>query len=227
MLETKSIMKQTITFMLFIAALTLTGCKDNTPIVKQEGFDYGAVANNKYTNKFFNIEMDVPAGWDVQDQQQRDALMKEGQKVAAGDNEMMKAQIKASEINSANLLTVYQHKIGAAVEYNPSFMLVAENLKNFPAIKSGDQYLDNAKKLLTSSAMKITHIDDKYAKKTINGLDFHAMNVTMDVNGVPVYQMYMATVKDGFALGFIYSYGDETQKTQLEKVANSIAPYKQ
>ena len=53
------------------------------------------------------------------------------------------------------------------------------------------------------------------------------MNVVMDVNGIPVYQTYMATVKDGFALGFIYSYGDESQKAQLEKVTKSIAPYKQ
>lgn len=219
-------MKQSIKLLLFVAALALTGCKDKA-IVEQEGFDYGTVANNKYTNKFFNIEMDVPAGWDVQDQEQRDAMMKEGQEIAAGDNEMMKAQIKASEINSANLLTVYQHKVGADVEYNPSFMLVAENLKKFPAIKTGDQYLDNAKQLLTSSAMKISKIDDTYTKRDINGIEFHAMNVVMDVNGIPVYQTYMATVKDGFALGFIYSYGDESQKAQLEKVTKSIAPYKQ
>lgn len=219
-------MKQSIKLLLFIAALALTGCKDK-PIVEQEGFDYGTVANNKYTNKFFNIEMDVPAGWDVQDQQQREAMMEEGKEIAAGDNTMMKAKIKASEINSVNLLTVYQHKVGANVEYNPSFMLVAENLKNFPNIKSGDQYLDNAKKLLTTSAMKITQIGDKYTKRTINGIDFHTMDVTMDVNGFPVYQTYMATVKDGFAIGYIYSYGDEAQKASLEKVTNSIAPYKQ
>jgi len=212
--------------MLFVAALTLTGCKQE-PITEQEGFDYGTVANNKYTNKFFDVEMDVPAGWDIQDQEQRDAMMKEGQEAAAGDNIVMKARMKASEVNSANLLTVYEHKIGAAVEYNPSFMLVAENLKNFPAIKTGDQYLDNAKKLLTNSAMKITKIDDKYTKRTINGIDFYTMDVTMDVESYPVHQKYMATIKDGFALGFIYSYSNEAQKAQLEKVTNSIAPYKQ
>lgn len=219
-------MKQAITLMLFITALTLTGCKQK-PIVEQEGFDYGTVANNKYTNKFFNIEMDVPAGWDVQDQKEREAIMKEGQKIAAGDNATLKAAIKASEVNSANLLTVYQHKMGAAVEYNPSFMLVAENLKNFPTIKTGAQYLDNAKKLLSSSTMDITHIDDKYTKRNIKGIDFYVMNVTMNVQNIPIHQLYMTTIKDGFAVGFIYSYMTEDQKTELEKVANSIAPYKQ
>lgn len=219
-------MKQTITLLLLTAVFTLTGCKQK-PLVEQEGFDYGTVANNKYTNKFFNIEMNIPAGWDVQDLKEREAIMKEGQEIAAGDNASMKAAIKASEVNSANLLTVYRHKMGAAVEYNPSFMLVAENLKNFPAIKNGAQYLDNAKKLLTTSAMKITHIDDKYAKRTSNGIEFYVMNVTMDVQTIPVHQLYMVTIKDGFAVGFIYSYMTEEQKTSLEKVANSIAPYKQ
>ena len=219
-------MKNAITLLLFITALAFTGCKDK-PIAEEEGFDYGTVANNKYTNKFFDIEMDVPAGWDVQSQEQRDAIMQEGQKLAAGDNQLMKAKIKASEINSANLLTVYQHKMGETADYNPSFMLVAENLKKFPAIKSGNVYLDNAKKLLTTSALNITHIDDNYGHKNLRGLDFYIMNVTMNVNGVLVYQLYMATVKDGFALGFIYSYGNEEQKRDLEKVASSIAPYKQ
>ena len=144
-------MKQSIKLMLFITAFALTACNKTIPIVEEEGFDYGKVVNDKYLNRFFNIEMNVPAGWNVQNQEQREALMKQGQEAVAGDNAIMKAKLKASEVNSANLLTVYQHEVGAAVDYNANFMLVAENLKNFPSIKSGGQYLDNAKKLIKNS----------------------------------------------------------------------------
>jgi len=219
-------MKQSIKLMLFITAFALTACNKTTPIVEEEGFDYGKVVNNKYSNRFFNIEMDVPAGWNVQDQEQREALMKQGQEAVAGDNAIMKAKLKASEVNSANLLTVYQHEVGAAVDYNANFMLVAENLKNFPSIKSGGQYLDNAKKLIKNSPANISQMDDSYTKKVINGIEFYTMNVTMNVQNIPIHQMYMATVKDGFALGFIYSYMTKEQKTDLENVTNSIKPYR-
>jgi hypothetical protein len=210
---------------LFIA-VALTACNKSKPIEEQEGFDYGKVENGLYTNKFFKVQMAVPQGWRVQSQEQAKAIMKEGADVVAGENENMKAAIKASEVNTANLLTVFQHDPGAAVQYNPNFMLVAENLKAFPGVKTGKEYLFQTRKMLATAQVKYTHMDEDFQKIDLNGMDFYVMNVSIDFNGVNINQSYMATVKDGFALGFIYSWNDDAQKAQLEKVKNSLSPLK-
>jgi hypothetical protein len=219
-------MKQNIKLLVLLVAVALTGC-NNKPITEQQGFEYGSVKNGRYTNKFFDIQVEVPAGWDVQSQAQNDALMEEGKDLVAGDDKMMKAAIKASEINTAGLLTVFKEKQGTnTTAFNPSFMLVAENLKNAPGVRSGKDYLGHSRKLMMAGQVKYSHLDETFEKRTINGWEFYTMNATVDIPGAIVKQVYLATVKDGFALGFIYTYGDEAQRAELEKVINTIDYYK-
>ena len=218
-------MKQNITLLIAFVGLTLTGC-NNKPITEEQGFEYGKVNNGRYTNTFFDIQINVPKTWFVQSQEQSQEIMDEGQKIVAGDNENMKRALKASEINSAGLLTVFKYEQGAAVAFNPSIMLVAENLKNAPGIKSGNEYLFHSRKLMVAGQIKYTRLDEKFEKRVINGWEFYVMNAAADYNGTTVSQTYIATVKDKFALAFIYSYADDEQKAELEKLINTIDFYK-
>ena len=153
--------------------------------------------------------------------------MEEGKDMVAGDNKKMKAALKAGDINTASLLTVFKYKPGTnTTEFNPSIMMVAENLKNVPGVKSGDVYLAQSRKLMMAGEMQYDHIDDVFAKKEINGWEFYTMNVTATFNGTAVKQVYLATVKDGFAIGLIYSFADDAQKANLEKWINTFDYYK-
>ena len=214
-------------FNLFVLllAVTLTAC-NNKPITEEEGFDYGTVKNNRYTNAFFDIQVAIPENWVVKTQEQSKQLMKEGADIVAGDNEKLKNAIKVSEVNSATLLTVFEYEDGVAKMFNPSFMLLAESLKKAPGITTGEQYLFQSRKMLVAGQLKYDHIDEEFKKVRINGWDFYAMNATIAFEGVTVTQTYLATTKDGFALCFIYSYNDDEQKASLEKVVQSIDYYK-
>ena len=218
-------MKQNIKLFVLFIAVALTGC-NNKPITEEQGFEYGSVKDGRYTNKFFDIQMDVPKDWDVQSQAENDAIMEEGKNMVAGDNKNMKAALKASEINTAGLLTVFKDKPGTTATFNPSIMLVAENLKNAPGVKTGKEYLFHSRKLMLAGQMQYNHIDEDFAKREINGWEFYTMNVSANYSGVTVNQVYLATVKDGFALGLIYSYADEAQKAELEKLINTVDYYK-
>lgn len=217
-------MKTSFKLLTLFLAVTLVAC-NNKPIEEIEGFDYGTVKDNEYTNKFFNIKVSVPQGWKVQSQEQNKALMAEGAEMAAGDNAGLKKALKASEVNSASLLTVFQFDVASTQGYNPNFLMVADNLAKAPMIKTAKDYLDQTKTLMKSSQMPIKTMSDSYEKRTVNGIDFTTMDITMDINGTEVYQKYMCTVKDGFAIGFIYSYVDQNQKSALEKVVSSIDEY--
>jgi len=207
----------------FIGIVLLTvlilSCNSND---KPKDFDYGKVENNKYHNSFFGIEIDLPPNWVVQTKEQTDKLTKMGQELVAGDDENMKALIKASEINSASLLGVFKYEVGAPVEYNPNFMLIAENLKNAPGIKTGSDYLFQSRKTLEQSQVKYDQIDQEFKREIINNQEFYLMNASINYMGLSIKQVYYSTIQNGFCLGIVISFIDDEQKMELDEIINSV-----
>jgi len=214
-------MKPALRLLLFIATLSLTACNKATPVDEIEGFDYGTVAKDRYINRFFDIRMDIPRQWIVQDNQQNKALMERGREVASKDA-AMKDIVKASEITTVNILTAFTKKPGT-VPFNANLMLVAENVHQHPSVTNGAIYLETANKLLRSSQVDLIQVDNSFPKKVIGGKDFYEMNIVMHVKNLDVHQTYLVTIEKGFALAFIYSYLDENQKAEIEKQVYTLS----
>jgi len=218
-------MKPTLKVFLFFAAIALTACNKATPIDEIEGFDFGRVRNDKYTNTYFNIELDVPKGWQVQDDEQKKQLMKEGGDIVFKDDEKMKAAIKTSSITTANLLTAFSNNPGDT-GFAHNIILLAENVEQHPTVVTGDIYLQSVSKILSNSKLEVIQMDRTFPKKVLNGKDYYEMNMVAHVEGMDVHQTYLITIDKGFAVGFIYSYVNDEQKAELEKTINTLKPYK-
>ena len=195
-----------------------TSCKTQD---KPADFDYGRVENNHYVNHFFECEITLPEDWVIQTKEQVENLSKTGKDLIAGDDANMKAVVKASEVNVANLLAVYQFEVGSSVEYNPSIMLIAENVKNSPGIKNGSDYLFQARKMLGQSQIKYDHLDEQFAKEAINGTDFYKMNAEIHLRDLDIKQIYYSTVLKRFTFNMIISFINDQQKQDLLKAINS------
>jgi hypothetical protein len=202
-----------------LAAIILFSC---STAEKPADFDYGKVENSKYTNTYFDFEIAIPEGWVVQTQDRLDQLSEKGKELVAGDDGQLKAALKATDVNTANLLGVFQYELGSAVEYNPSFMIVAENVANFPGLKTGSEYLFHAKKLLDQGQMKYDYIDSEFAKEVISGLDFYQMNAAISYAGIDIKQTYYSTVIKGFSFNVIISYSTDEQKNALLKTISTM-----
>lgn len=185
-------------------------------------FDFGHVEDNKYVNSYFGFEMSLHPDWIVQTKEQMESMAKTGKALVAGNDSQMKAVIEASEINIANLLAVSQFERGSAVEYNPSMTLVAENIKQFPGIKSGNDYLFQARKILEQSQLKYDSIDRVFIKEVINGTDFYKMNAEIKYMGLSIKQVYYSTVASGFSFNAIISYVSDQQKKDLLELIHSM-----
>lgn len=213
-------MKTKFNFILIlILSITFISCYQNE---KNQKFDYGHIENNKYINSFFGLEITIPDNWIIQTKEQTDNLSKRGKDLVVGDNKNLKAAFDASEINTANLLAVFQYEVGTPVEYNPGLVLVAENLKNAPGIKNGSDYLFQSKKLLKQSQLQYDYIDDKFEKEIINNQEFYTMNCSISYMGININQKYYSTIINGFSLGAIISFVNDEQKASLEKTINTI-----
>ncbi len=203
---------------LLVAAFVLSSFIENA---KLKGFDYGKTIDGKYINSYFGLEITLPENWIVQSNEQSEQLQKKGKDLVVGDNQNLKAIIDASEINSANLLYAFQYEVGSAVEYNPGITIVAENIKDFPGIKSGSEYLFHTKRLLQQTKLQ-TQIDKESTLEAIDKQEFYTMNCAIDYMGITIQQKYYSTIIKGFALSFIISYTTEDQKSELLNSIHSI-----
>ncbi len=188
---------------------------------KPKDFDYGLVENGRYSNSYFNFEMTLPPNWIVQTKEQLDNMTKKGNDLIAGDDAKLKAILKASEVNVANLLSASQFEKGAAVEYNPGMVMVAENIKAAPGIKLGKDYLFQSRRILEQSQFKYDYLDKEFLKETIGGMDFYKMNAEINYLGLKIKQVYYSTILDGFSLSIIISFINDQQKDVLLKSIQS------
>ena len=219
-----------ILFSLLTLSLIVTGCKNQNPLDPTTAntpeslpdFDYGHVKNNVYTNTYFDMTMNVPKNWKVQDEEQVKYLMEKGKEVAAGDNENMKAAVEASTINSANLLTVYQFEMGSAVPFNPSLLVIAENVQFAPGVKNGSDYLYQARKMIEQSQVHYDYLDEEFKREVINGTEFYSMNAEISNGGTTIHQVYYSTVLKDFSFSLILSYANDDQKTELLSSLHSM-----
>ncbi|WP_196888726.1 hypothetical protein [Aureivirga sp. CE67] len=210
----KKLLVLIVTFVLFVS------CNNEKSI--PENFDYGTVENGLYTNKFFEMTIPFNPNWNVQDAEMMRQLQKVGTDIITDGNEnFTKAHLKAAEVNSANLLMVTRHEMGAPVDYNPSFIVVAENLKSSPGIKIGKDYLFHLKKNLSLTKLPYQFEKEVY-KKRIGNEDFYVLEAKIENESITMGQIYYSCVKNGFSIGFIASYMTEEDKKDLEKIANRV-----
>jgi hypothetical protein len=204
-----------------LVILLFVGCKQSAKI--PDDFDYGKIESGIYKNNYFDFELPVPANWSVQNKEQVEQIKKLSEDMIGEKNKDLASQLKASEINYASLLTVFKYALDSAVagEFNPSFALVAENLKNAPTIKSGKDYLVQAQTLMRQSGLTYS-FEPGFSSERLGNKDFDRMNVVMTVRGVDVQQSYYAILDKRFALAIVVSYGNDEQKQALKEVVSKI-----
>lgn len=213
---------------LFLFSIVLFSCNNAGPEAEAEAddvpeigipesFDYGKVENNVYRNKYFNCSMHIPKDWIVQDEETIKQLTKTASDRVAGEDEELKRAVEVGQINSANLLAVSKLDLATALEPNPNFMILAENVSRAPNITEGKDYLEQAKTLMGRTQMNYSYISDDFKTEVINGETFHRMDVVLNMNGNNIKQCYLATIRKKFAFVVVITYFTDEEKAFIDK----------
>ena len=110
------------------AVLLLLSCKDDVKI--PENFDYGKIENGVYDNKFFNFELAFNDQWSVQTKEQMHQMSENSRNTMAGNNQNLKNTLQASQINVADLFSIFKFPVGSVTGGNASLIINAENWKS-------------------------------------------------------------------------------------------------
>lgn len=160
-------------FFFAVLLLVVAGCKQ-----QPKDFDYGKIEKGVYTNNYFDFEIPVPPNWAVQNKEQVQQLQKTGEELVSGSNKELGAKIKAADIRTAILLTVFKNKTDVVADkFNSSFIILSENLGGMP-IKKGSEYLAHAKEIMQQSNMSY-QFAPSYANEKIGNREFDRMDVTL------------------------------------------------
>ena len=203
--------------LLLIITLTTASCKREKNI--PEGFDYGTVKESAYYNDFFDFKLDFPEGWHVLDQSQQNQLMNQSVDLIADEDS--KKALDASLINVANLFTAFEKPIGTTIDFNPSILINAENLKNFPGDPTVEAYMVKAMEFMDQTGMDYKIISEQ-REVSIDGQKFLNTEIQNTIQGNTINQINYVTVKNGFAINMFLSYIEAEDKDVLQEVITSM-----
>ena len=183
--------------------------------------DAGTVKDSTYTNAFFGMQLRIPDGWQVQDNEATRALLERGRTLAVGDDKNLNAMVSASEQKSLTLLTVFKHPPGSPVDFNPSFMCIVERIQGLPGIKKGSDYLFHVRKGLSLSKIQFTFEKEIY-DAPVAGLEFGVLETKLIIGKAAIRQKYYTTILKGYALSLIISYSSEEELQTHNKTIESM-----
>ena len=203
-------------FPLLILMLFFVSCGQQ-PV--EDYIDHGSVSNGVYSNQYFNFTIDMPTAYVVASREATDQLMQAGQEVIeeSFSSSLDRAVVKASEVNTMQLFMVSELEIGSPVEDNPNMICMIERVSHVPGIKKPQDYLYHSRKLMRRSSVGFI-IEDEFEDTSLGGEDFSVMYA--EIAGQK--QRYYTTLRNGFALSFIVTYGSEETLDPILHSLNSL-----
>ena len=210
-------MKSIYLSLLFLCVISCKKEVKNLP----EDFDFGETKDNTYTNPYFGLTFEYPSDWSMQSKHDIKAITDKGDKYLASDNSQLKSVLKASQINTAYLFSLFKYPLKSTQNYNASLSVIAENIAGNPEIIRGEDYLFNSKELLKQTPA-LYEFEEGFDTKTIDDYTFDILRANATYGGFNVEQEFFCIVRYGFSLSFVLSYTNDEEKAELYKIINSI-----
>lgn len=111
----------------------------------------GVVQDNVWRNEDLGLELTLPKGWAIQNEEQKKQLMAAGAEVVSGDDEQLNAEFEAGSKRTISLFSAFEKPVGSTLTFNPSIIGIAENLFAIEGVQTPEDYFAETKKLLTRS----------------------------------------------------------------------------
>jgi hypothetical protein len=203
--------------LLVLFAALLAGCNKKA----SEEIDFGTLKNSVYQNDYLGLAVTLPKDWSVQDQESKQRLTAAGSAALAGDDKHLQATLKAGELKIVNLFMVFKFPLGTPGSFNPAIIGMAERVRRQPGIKSGKDYLFQARKTFESGQLQVSFPKEIYTAR-LGGVDFDVMDMEMVIRGVTVKETQYAAIRKGYALSFAITYQNADQEAFERKVLDTV-----
>ena len=208
---------------IFIACLTLVSTAQKTDQALAN--DVSNITESRdgkvYTNQLFGMKIVKPTTWYSQKIEELIQFQKLGANLIAGEDKNIQALAQESLKSSLPLFGFYQYAPGTPGKSNPNISGVAENISALPGIRTGCDYLANAKKFAAQSQVTI-NFEDNCDTTKINGKDLSVMRATFEFGNVKANQKYFACVRDSHAIAVVANYYYPNEEKLVDNIVNTL-----
>ena len=186
----------------------------------QSDLGYGIAQDGVYTNPGFGFTFKYPKDWVVHGEATNERIRELGKEKIA-ESGTSKATLEVAMKNTYQLLTVFRHPIGTpGIAFNPGVLVIAERVAHAPGITNGKDYLLNVRvHLIKAGHQALLKEPTEYH---FAGSQFFRDDYAVDANGGHVVQSYFATIKNGYALVFIFNAENEKSMDEMTKAMETF-----
>lgn len=205
----------TAVLILFIAACSTV----EEATINSEVYEDGV-----YRNEYLELAIQLPQDWSLQNEVMEKKITKAGSDYL-GHNESESRVMQGQAEEAVNyLFTLFKYPLGTVIDYNPNIIGLAENVADYPGIKTGKEYLQHVRnQLLAAQAdFVVSDVSDTY---TIDGRTFYVLRTDINFMGTIVKQKHYAAKINNYVLLFTYSYQKRETEKELLKILKSVDFY--
>jgi hypothetical protein len=192
-------------------------CQTNTT---QPQPDVGKISGAVYSNEFFKIQLNIPAGWSVNGEAAKERVLKAGRDLLKPEDEKTQQGLDESRKRTTQLLIVSKYPMGSA-GMNSSFSCVSEQLPPAAQVNTGRDYLTEMSRLFKSSTIPVT-VEGGLRTEKLGGVEFDVLDISFQSPNGKIPQRYYAVVSKGYALVFIVTLFNEADRKTTDEILGSI-----
>jgi len=184
----------------------------------------GSISGNVYTNEFFEFSFEFPSGWSVQTDGPKRSIGESGTGTANKGDLGEKGILDPLTSGTHSLLHLLQHPIGASARVNPEILILAKDVSCSTSPVTGEKVLLDLKVELARRYSRFNfEVIHEPMNVTLGGKVFSRMDASMDSpNGISLYQGYVSTVLNGYALIFVLDAGKSERLDDLVQTLNTL-----
>lgn len=177
-----------------------------------------------YRNEYLGFRIQLPQDWSLQNEEMEKRITKAGSDYLGHNESESRVMQEQAEETVNYLFTLFKYPLGTVIDYNPNIIGLAENVADYPGIKTGKEYLQHVRNQLLSAQADfvVSDVSDTY---TIDGRIFHVLRTDLNFMGTIVKQRHYATKINDYILLFTYSYQQRESEEELLKILKSVDFY--
>lgn len=202
----------------FICFLTYVRADNSKTKNEKYPFNYGKMTDTVYTNPFFGFKVAIPSSWVVQNKSQIEYVVSKGKNAVEFKDELSNKTMQNLDLTSMTLLMVSKYELGSPVEFNPSLMIMVEDVSMYPGVKMGSDYLFQLKRQFKNSNLNFTLAAD-YGSTELNGSKFDILECLKDDSNT--HLDYICSIQKRFAFCYIITYSNEEEKNELMSIIHT------
>ena len=179
------------------------------------------VKDGKYVNTFFGFSYEFPKGWVVHGEATNERIKELGKEKVTSAGALSQESADIAVKNSHYLLTVFRQPVGTlGIGFNPSVLVMAENVAYAPGITNGKDYLLSMRELMLKSGSQ--SLLKEPAEYRLGGSQFFRDDYGIELNGLHIKQTYFANIVKGYALVFIFTGEDQKGFDEMIKTSDTF-----